>query len=298
MDAAASAISDPVRRGVLDALAGGPLAAGDLAARFDISRPAVSRHLRVLRESGLVTGRADGRRRVYALDTAPLRPLAEWIAGARRRERLGAADGRARDRGPADAARPPGGRVSDPTPTGRVVRSGGAYELVVARSFAAPIDDVWASVTEPERTARWFGAWRGEAGPGRTIAMQMGFEEGAPWFDVEIEACEPPRRLAIRSVDDAGEWRMELRLSETAGVTQLELVQHLDDPSVAASTGPGWEYYLDNLVAARAGEPLPDFADYDPAQVAHFEAQARAARLSPTPRPACASAAASARRRR
>ena len=80
MDAATSAIADPVRRGVLDALAGGPLAAGDLAARFDISRPAVSRHLRVLRESGLVTGRADGRRRVYALDTAPLAPVAAWIA--------------------------------------------------------------------------------------------------------------------------------------------------------------------------------------------------------------------------
>lgn len=80
MDAAASAISDPVRRGVLDALAGGPLAAGDIAARFDISRPAVSRHLRVLRECGLVSGRADGRRRVYALETAPLRPVAAWIA--------------------------------------------------------------------------------------------------------------------------------------------------------------------------------------------------------------------------
>jgi hypothetical protein len=94
---------------------------------------------------------------------------------------------------------------------------------------------------------------------------------------VEIEACEPPRRLAVRSVDDAGEWRMELRLAEAAGVTRLELVQHLDDPSVAASTGPGWEYYLDMLVAARAGAPPPDFADYDPAQVAHFAAQARAA---------------------
>ena len=51
----AAAIADPVRRGVLDALAGGPLAAGQIAARFAISRPAVSRHLRVLLKSGLVT---------------------------------------------------------------------------------------------------------------------------------------------------------------------------------------------------------------------------------------------------
>ena len=189
--------------------------------------------------------------------------------------------------------------MSDPTPTGRVVRAGGAYELVVERSFAAPIDDVWAGVTEPERTARWFGTWRGEAGPGRTIAMQMGFEEGTPWFDVEIEACEPPRRLAVRSVDDAGEWRMELRLSETAGVTRLELVQHLDDPSVAASTGPGWEYYLDMLVAARAGCAAAGLRRLRPGPGRVLRrAGARRRGLSPTPGRACASAAASARRRR
>ena len=79
MQATAAAIADPVRRGVLDALAGGPLAAGEIAARFAISRPAVSRHLRVLRESGLVTHRTDGRRRLYALDTSPLRPVVAWI---------------------------------------------------------------------------------------------------------------------------------------------------------------------------------------------------------------------------
>ena len=82
-------------------------------------------------------------------------------------------------------------------PTRGIVRGDWAYDLVIARSFAAPIGDVWASVTEPERTARWFGAWRGEAGPGRTIALQMGFEEGMPWCDVRIEACDPPRRLAV-----------------------------------------------------------------------------------------------------
>ncbi|MEZ0292588.1 MAG: SRPBCC family protein [Solirubrobacteraceae bacterium] len=162
-------------------------------------------------------------------------------------------------------------------PTGRIVRGDGAYDLVIARSFAAPVGDVWASVTEPERTARWFGAWRGEAGPGRTIALQMGFEEGTPWCDVRIEACDPPRRLAVRFDDEAGEWLMELRLAERAGVTELELIQHLADPSVAESTGPGWEYYLDMLVAARAGEPLPDFGAYYPSQSAHFAAQARAA---------------------
>src|SRR3954447_21057964 len=56
-----------------------PLSAGQIADRFAISRPAVSRHLRVLREAGLVRDTADGRRRVYTLVTAPIEELAEWL---------------------------------------------------------------------------------------------------------------------------------------------------------------------------------------------------------------------------
>lgn len=166
-----------------------------------------------------------------------------------------------------------------PKPTGRIAATAdGAYDLILTRRFAADPDDVWASVVEPERTARWFGVWRGEGAPGRTIQLQMGFEEGAPWCDVRIDACEPPRRLAVSMIDSAGEWRMELRLTAGAGWTDLELVQHLTDPAVTENTGPGWEYYLDMLVAAREGQPLPDFADYYPAQAEHFATQAQALR--------------------
>lgn len=76
----ASAIADPVRREILTLLHGTRLTAGELAGRFEISRPAVSRHLRVLRESGLVRAELVGRQRYYALDPAPLTELAEWIA--------------------------------------------------------------------------------------------------------------------------------------------------------------------------------------------------------------------------
>jgi DNA-binding transcriptional ArsR family regulator len=79
MDAVAQAIADPVRRRILEVLTEQPLAAGDIAARFTISRPAVSRHLRVLRESGLVVDEISGRQRIYAIDTAALRPLLSWI---------------------------------------------------------------------------------------------------------------------------------------------------------------------------------------------------------------------------
>ena len=78
MDALA-ALADPVRRELVGVLARGEVAAGALADRFPVSRPAISRHLRVLREAGLVTVRAEGKRRLYALDPAPLRELDEWL---------------------------------------------------------------------------------------------------------------------------------------------------------------------------------------------------------------------------
>ncbi|GAA4544144.1 metalloregulator ArsR/SmtB family transcription factor [Amycolatopsis samaneae] len=76
----AGAIADPVRREILLMLREENLAAGEIAERFAISRPAISRHLRVLRESGLVRDEPDGRRRVYVLDPAPLAELAGWLA--------------------------------------------------------------------------------------------------------------------------------------------------------------------------------------------------------------------------
>lgn len=76
----AGAIADPIRREILELLRGGHLTAGAIAARFPVSRPAVSRHLRVLRDSGLVHDELRGRERYYTLDTAPLRALGSWIA--------------------------------------------------------------------------------------------------------------------------------------------------------------------------------------------------------------------------
>ena len=75
----AAAIADPVRREILTLLRGGPLAAGAIASRFAISRPAVSRHLRVLRQSGLVVDEPRGRERVYRLDVTPLAELDAWL---------------------------------------------------------------------------------------------------------------------------------------------------------------------------------------------------------------------------
>jgi DNA-binding transcriptional ArsR family regulator len=76
---AAAAIADPVRRRVLELVRDREVPAGELAAQFEVSRPAVSRHLRVLREAGLVRERREGRLRLYRADPAPLEELRAWL---------------------------------------------------------------------------------------------------------------------------------------------------------------------------------------------------------------------------
>lgn len=75
----AAAIADPVRREILVMLRERRLAAGEIADRFAISRPAVSRHLRVLRESGLVRDTLAGRQRIYELDASRFTDLVAWL---------------------------------------------------------------------------------------------------------------------------------------------------------------------------------------------------------------------------
>jgi DNA-binding transcriptional ArsR family regulator len=77
---AVEALADPTRRTIVELLAERERSAGELASHFRTSRPGVSRHLRVLREHGLVRVREDGRRRMYSLDPAPLEELDEWLA--------------------------------------------------------------------------------------------------------------------------------------------------------------------------------------------------------------------------
>jgi DNA-binding transcriptional ArsR family regulator len=76
-------LGDPVRRRILELLASGEQASGEVSAvirdEFGISQPAVSQHLKVLRDSGFASVRADGTRRLYAVETAPLRQVDAWL---------------------------------------------------------------------------------------------------------------------------------------------------------------------------------------------------------------------------
>jgi DNA-binding transcriptional ArsR family regulator len=77
------AVADPTRRAILDRLRSGRVPVNDLAAGFKMSRPAVSKHLRVLREANLVRERRDGRQRLYQMNPMPLRDIANWLEGYR-----------------------------------------------------------------------------------------------------------------------------------------------------------------------------------------------------------------------
>jgi len=76
-------IADPTRRAILDRLRAGPAPVNELAADFATSRPAISKHLRVLKQSRLVTEHREGRERLYTLRPAPLQKAAAWLEGYR-----------------------------------------------------------------------------------------------------------------------------------------------------------------------------------------------------------------------
>lgn len=74
------ALGDPTRRAILDQLWDSELCVAEITEAFEVSRPAVSKHLRVLRAAHLVSERRDGRERVYALDPRPLQAVEDWLS--------------------------------------------------------------------------------------------------------------------------------------------------------------------------------------------------------------------------
>jgi uncharacterized protein YndB with AHSA1/START domain len=162
-----------------------------------------------------------------------------------------------------------------PEPTGRIAHDAGRLVLTIAREFRAPIEDVWAAVTEPQRLSRWIGTYEGDPASGRVL-FTMTAEEGAPAEDMEIRECDPPRVLKVTSHVGEERWHLELLLEERGGVTTLTFSQPDIDPVQAESVGPGWEYYLDRLVAAESGGEVAaiDFdRDYYPAMLEHYRSQ-------------------------
>jgi len=77
-------LAEPSRRAIMDLLLAGERPVGELVSELHMSQPAVSRHLRVLRDAGLVRVRVDAQRRLYRIEAEPLRAMDEWLAPYRR----------------------------------------------------------------------------------------------------------------------------------------------------------------------------------------------------------------------
>lgn len=80
---ALAALADPTRKQIVEMLARGAMCSGEISARFDVSAPAISQHLRALREARLVRARADGQRRIYELDPTGFDEIGQWLSNVR-----------------------------------------------------------------------------------------------------------------------------------------------------------------------------------------------------------------------
>jgi len=103
-----------------------------------------------------------------------------------------------------------------PTATGRREDRDGTSYVVFERTFTAPIADVWAAVTEPERLERWIGTWSGDPASGKVEFRMTAESEAAAEETIVIDECREPSRLVMRSArpdDHAQLWTWQLDLS-------------------------------------------------------------------------------------
>lgn len=140
-----------------------------------------------------------------------------------------------------------------PVPRGTVEHGPTGAELVVMRTFRAPAVDVWASLTESDRLARWIGYWDGDPATGRVQFFMTAESDDPEPEEYRITRCEPPYRFAGDTAVGDQTWHLGFDLTEADGVTTLVFRQLLGPSDDARNVGPGWEYYLDRLVAVREG---------------------------------------------
>src|SRR3954447_24549768 len=115
------------------------------------------------------------------------------------------------------------------TPLGRVLRDPDGLRLEFVRTYDAPVDDVWAALTDSDRTARWIGPWSGDPATG-SVALTMSAEaEGDP-SPVQILRCVPPTELVVETAGPAGPGRLAVTLRAIDAGTELTFVQRFEEP--------------------------------------------------------------------
>jgi uncharacterized protein YndB with AHSA1/START domain/DNA-binding transcriptional ArsR family regulator len=232
------ALANPVRRRLLELLAGGPRTAGNLADSFELSRPAVAEHLQILRRAGLVQDEPSGRQRHYHLTAEPLAHVGDWLHPFERfwRHRL---------RTLADILQ------EDP------VTGTDTATITVDQFIAAPPSKVWRALTEPELHARWWVPGDIAATVGHRFHLEMPGWGSTPCEVVEVD----PQRRFVYTFN--GDWTLTWRLVPEGAGTRLFLDHSGFDFNDAKARsafermGSGWRDQVVPRLARLAAE-LPD----------------------------------------
>ena len=244
-------LAEPNRRRILDLLRDREQAVGDLVAALGLSQPGVSKHLRVLREAGLVEVRTDAQRRLYRLRTEPLREIDEWLAPYRAAwaGRLDALEAHLDDMEDLK------GELMDDAALGTLTRQGDRWTLTFTRKLAHPREKVWRAVTEPAHLAAWYPQEIvGERRAGAPLRFVSSAGEG---FDGQMLVFDPPAVMEFTWGADL--LRIELR-ADGAG-TLLTLTDTFGDLGKAARDGAGWHECLDRLAADLDGAAPPPWGE-------------------------------------
>ena len=187
MDAVLQALADQSRRTVLEILRDHPATAGELAEALPIARPGVSRHLRVLREAGLVDVRQEAQRRIYSLRPEALVEVDEWLEEYRAlwQNRLDALH--------TEIARGKKAQKMRTIGTMRALdETRGAVR--VEDVYDTDIEDLWEACTTPERLARWIAEVSGDLREGGTVQAVFTSTWSGP---ARIEVCDAPHHLLL-----------------------------------------------------------------------------------------------------
>ena len=155
--------------------------------------------------------------------------------------------------------------------SGRVVRDQRGLELIVERRVPLHAAETWEWLTAPAKLRKWAGSRRGKVAVGGTFDFTMTAEEGSPTTVVTLEACEPGERYTIAFGEGTDVWRLTISLADLGTTTAVYLKQRLANARDAGSIGPGWEWYLDRMLAAIAGTGMPDFDEYLTVQRPYYE---------------------------
>jgi uncharacterized protein YndB with AHSA1/START domain len=155
--------------------------------------------------------------------------------------------------------------------SGFLAKDSQGLALTLSRAFDAQPAELWPWLTDSGLLQKWIGTWSGSAGVGKTIAFVMTAEGDEPDL-VTILGCDPPRYLVLElGAPGGGTWRLALTLIQQDAHTTLTLQHYLHPSDVLVEIGPGWDYYLDRLAAARSGGEMPSWEEYYPTLSGYYE---------------------------